>query len=909
MIVEKDGNSGYMIKKVFLINTSHVDITWWNSPEKCVERIVETIDEAIRLADSDPDFRFSIESVLSVYLFLKAKPGRRGDLVRIVNEGRMDIGGLYVAPVSDYSFDEALFRNLSYGKQWLFENLGIDTPLAREEDSPGHTLQFPQLCRGFGMKFLRFSRGPTGVFRWKSPDGSEVLTFTASYSWGYWPRLGISFDDKVSSGIPLRLRQAEALKYPLEAMMLPDGDDNALPNPDLPRLASAWNALNGSPHLQTATMLDFFREIEDDSIPIFSGDIPNQWTQIAVFQPDCFEIIKDLRQILPMAEMCLAASDTESNGCPERPDAILEPVWRALLEGLDHNWGGRLQGDYGLVCDLRKLDELHDARESLFKITAQASSALASRVPRMEDSIPLVVFNTLSCTRTSPAVFSVDSNIEISGITDALGTPCPFQMVHGENGTRRFIFLASDVPSAGYKTFHIHKGACRTSLCISDDQLHENVIANRFYRVTGHNNGAGIMSIYDREIGVEILPDVTGGFLNLFGIRMRFNEPWALGFRFDPAPDGFYDNPLNEGKVGESIVITGDITTVGECAGNVGRAGFIRTDGPVFSSLKSTMPFIGESTVEQEVMLYHGVKRIDLRTTINWSGAENYLVCLSLPFGPAGGIMTMDVPYGSHVIGNEVPGFWGKTGDVPSTIRTIDRILPERTKMWLRRNLLEEKNRLLAQIKRKITQKLMKDNESLARGLYNWLDISGGGWGATLLTRHAPFDFSFGVNACLFASVRGSAFFNGDHYLRRGSHRYVYSITSHRGGPAEANTHQTGREANSPLFSFVAKSPPEGETLSSSASFISCDAPNVVLTALKPGAVPGEWIARFYECAGVQTNVRLTSSFPIRRSALCNMMENEISQLASDGKYTLLSLDPYKIVTIKLVLNKQFSPY
>jgi len=894
-----------MIKEVYLINTSHVDITWWNSPDRCVERIVETIDEAIRLADADPDFRFSIESVLSVYLYLKAKPDRRGALIRLVNGGRIDIGGLYVAPVSDYSFDEALYRNLTYGKQWLLENLGIDTPLAREEDSPGHTLQFPQLCRGFGMKFLRFSRGPTGVFRWKSPDGSDVLTYTASYSWGYWPRLGSSFNDKVNSGIPLRLQQAETFKYPLEVLMLPDGDDNALPNPDLPRLATAWNERFGSPHLQTATMVDFYERIQKETIPTYSGDIPNQWAQIAVFQPDCFEAIRSLRWKLPVAEMCLAAAAAFSDGQMESTDATLEPVWRALLQGLDHNWGGRLQGAYGLVCDLYKLNSLREAIESLDGITAQASGALTARVPRIKDSIPLVVFNTLSFIRTAPAVFTIDLDVfpvsDSFDITDAEGVPCPVQSVSGESG--QFVFIAPDVPPAGYKTFYIRKSTRRQTAYVADKQSHENVIENGYYRVTVDEYGAGIGSILDRELGVELLPKVPGGFLELFGIRMRFNEPWALGFRFDPAPDGFYDNPHNEGKVGESIVITGEIKTTGECAGSESRVSFDYAHGPVFSSLKSTMPFIGGSAVEQEVILYHGVKRIDLRTTIDWAGAENYLVCLSLPFGPAEGTITMDVPYGSHRVGDEAPGFWGRLGDTPEPISATGRMLPKHAKKWLRKNLLEEKNRLLARLKQRLTRMLMKENESLARGLYNWLDISGGGWGATLLARHAPFDFSFGINACLFASVRSSAFFNGDHYLRRGAHTYVYSLTSHRGGPQEAGVHQTGREANAPLFASVGIGPGEGRSLPPAAAFVTCDAPNIVLTALKPGRTTHEWIARFYEASGVKTETRITSALPFLRAALCDMMENEISQLTSDGKSTSVSFDPYKIATLKFTFK------
>jgi len=68
-------------------------------------------------------------------------------------------------------------------------------------------------------------------------------------------------------------------------------------------------------------------------IPVRTGDIPNQWAQLAVFQPDCFLQIRRLRHSLPIAELCMALAGASGRTV----DVSLESIWLTLLEGLDHN--------------------------------------------------------------------------------------------------------------------------------------------------------------------------------------------------------------------------------------------------------------------------------------------------------------------------------------------------------------------------------------------------------------------------------------------------------------------------------------------------------------------------------------------------------------------------------------------
>src|SRR5512138_2668510 len=59
------------IKTVYIVPTSHYDFGFVEPPDQVRERAARHIDEVIRMAESDPDFRWTIESVWQVNEWLK----------------------------------------------------------------------------------------------------------------------------------------------------------------------------------------------------------------------------------------------------------------------------------------------------------------------------------------------------------------------------------------------------------------------------------------------------------------------------------------------------------------------------------------------------------------------------------------------------------------------------------------------------------------------------------------------------------------------------------------------------------------------------------------------------------------------------------------------------------------------
>jgi len=259
---------------VYFINHSHVDHTWWNSPEQCRERNEQIITELLSIASAEPEFKFSYETTASLIQYLEKYPDRKEEIGNLLKQGRLDVGGLFVSANDDACSPEAIVRNFQYGARWLEKTFGYSPKVTKEFDTPGHPVQLPQLIRDAGMKALVITRGPQGGFFWVGPDGTELFTFCVPYNWSFWRRLGINFSE-TEKNLPRELAKA-AEKYPGPDLIIPDGDDMTLPNPGIVEICKEWNKSYDRPKLRLGTF--------DETIEMLAG---RRFPRRSVIYPIC----------------------------------------------------------------------------------------------------------------------------------------------------------------------------------------------------------------------------------------------------------------------------------------------------------------------------------------------------------------------------------------------------------------------------------------------------------------------------------------------------------------------------------------------------------------------------------------------------------------------------------------------
>jgi alpha-mannosidase len=112
----------------------------------------------------------------------------------------------------------------------------------------------------------------------------------------------------------------------------------------------------------------------------------------------------------------------------------------------------------------------------------------------------------------------------------------------------------------------------------------------------------------------------------------------------------------------------------------------------------------------------------------------------------------------------------------------------------------------------------------------------------------------------------------------------------------DAGVLQFAESFNHPLWATTVKANTNGE-LPASASMLSVDKPDVVITGVKRAEDDDDLVVRFYEAYGTPADMKLTTPLDVSRVRVVNFIEDELSQLNTPST----QLRPYEIQTLKIM--------
>jgi alpha-mannosidase/mannosylglycerate hydrolase len=177
--------------QIHYVVSSHWDREWYLPFQGFRARLVPMLDQVL---DNLRDARwtcFVMDGQVSAILdYLEIRPENRERLVAFITAGRLLIGPWFTMPDERILSGEALIRNLLRGFRES-RALGVE-PMRYGYicDIFGHCAQMPQIFAGMGIRHAFVWRGTNDhthpqIFRWRAPDGSEVLTHKASEDQAY----------------------------------------------------------------------------------------------------------------------------------------------------------------------------------------------------------------------------------------------------------------------------------------------------------------------------------------------------------------------------------------------------------------------------------------------------------------------------------------------------------------------------------------------------------------------------------------------------------------------------------------------------------------------------------------------------------------------------------------------------
>lgn len=629
---------------LYMISHFHYDPVWWNTqaaytsvwsedpPGRCRQtNSFDLVSAHLEMARRDPDYKFVLAEVDYLKPFWDTHPEERADLRRFIADGRVEImGGTYNEPNTNLTSAETTIRNFVCGYGFQRDVLGAEPATAWQLDAFGHDPQFPGMAADAGLTSSSWARGPhhqwgpmagggdpermqfSSEFEWIAPSGRGLLThyMPAHYSAGWWMDSAATLAEAQDE----TYRVFTSLKKVASTrnVLLPVGTDYTPPNKWVTEIHRDWNARYTWPRFVCALPKEFFAAVRSelsergvraspqtrDMNPIYTGkDVSyidtkqaNRAAEDAVLDAEKFSVFAGL----------LAGATY--------PQAPLAKAWVQLVYGAHHD------AITGSESDQVYLDLLTGWRDAWELGSTARDNALTLLSSAVDGSV--VVWNTLAHSRSDVVTVRLDEPLGAGvRVFDADGDE---QQAHVEDGGRSVTWLARDVPSVGWKSYRLSPADSASGWV----PVPGNEIANDSYALTvDPARGGAVTSLRAVSDGREI-----GGVGNELAVYDEYpahpeagEGPWHLlpkgpvvSSVSSPASVQAYRSPL-----GERVVVQG------------------RIDGV----LRYT----------QTLTLWHGVDRVECRTTIDEFTGEDRLVRLRWSCPVAGALPVSEV--GDAVIG------------------------------------------------------------------------------------------------------------------------------------------------------------------------------------------------------------------------------------------------------------------
>ena len=343
---------------LYLMNSSHQDIAWMDSPEKCViERDTMLLTPLFEKAsNSDPTYRFDVEDALMLKEFISRHPDKQAEVAKLLQEGKISCGAGFIQPYEEMYSGEALVRQFYFGKRWLKKEFNYDARVYWNVDVPGKLLQMPQILKKSGVDYMVISRFQKGIYNWYSPDGSYVTTFSPGhYSEAFTP-LHKNVYDAASYLAESSLDYKKYFSDNSDKNVIPVLSDwDMSPAVDYSNVIKNWESIdelevkdgNKIPiqlpkfKIQTASeFLDKFI-IAASNIPKIKGERPDVW--LYIHGPSHYEALKASRKadiLLTMAEKFSTINAMTENSFANYPSKRFAEAWESKIYP-DHGWGGK----------------------------------------------------------------------------------------------------------------------------------------------------------------------------------------------------------------------------------------------------------------------------------------------------------------------------------------------------------------------------------------------------------------------------------------------------------------------------------------------------------------------------------------------------------------------------------------
>ena len=178
------------------IGHAHIDSAWLWPVRETRRKVARTVSNVLALMDEDPDFTYAMSSAQQYAWLEEEHPDLFARMKRRIEEGRfIPVGGMWVESDNMIPSGESLVRQITFGRRYFKEHLGVTPRGIWLPDSFGYTGSWPQIARRAGFDWFLTqkiswndtTKFPHHSFMWEGIDGSRIFThFPPADTYAAW---------------------------------------------------------------------------------------------------------------------------------------------------------------------------------------------------------------------------------------------------------------------------------------------------------------------------------------------------------------------------------------------------------------------------------------------------------------------------------------------------------------------------------------------------------------------------------------------------------------------------------------------------------------------------------------------------------------------------------------------------
>jgi alpha-mannosidase len=584
------------------------------------------------------------------------------------------------------------------------------------------------------------------------------------------------------------------------------------------------------PKLEFSTSAAFFADVEKKMpelhVPTWSNELYFQHHRgVFTTQAETKTRIRHTEETLLDAEKYASIAELYGEAYPKEK---LRTAWKGLLFDQFHDImpGSGIAANY---VDAQR--DLENVERTGNEIRSESLNEISTRIDTQHEGVPVVVYNSLSWPRTEVIDVSVQMPTPVREIevVDSRGKIAPAQLVGNDAATHRLrLLLQAKVPTLGYETYFVREARQIEASAPSGAEVKATPsrLENEFVRVEVDSQTGCITSLFDKRSKREALAKsesdtggpadkVCGNLLQTFADNPKEYDAWNIDADFEKQ---HWDlDKADDVKLAEA--------------------------GPLRAVIRVKHHF-QNSTFVQDITLYAGVPRVDVKMQTEWR-EKHILLKVGFPVSVHSKTATFEIPYGA--------------------------------------------------IERPTTRATPEEQAQFEVPAQHWADLSDEQHGLSLLN-NCKYGYDAKANVLRLSLLRSPAW--PDPHADEGHHEFTYSVYAHGGTWREADTVRRGYELNYNLIATQVQN--HTGDLAPSHSFLQIAGGNVVLTAMKWAEDRDAMILRFYEWAGSEADITLQLPPGAQDASETNLIEQPLEHRSVANGAVTVHTKPYEIKTVEV---------